>query len=194
MALRADVDARLTAADAGWDDDGFDRKQVHDRLHGFLMGFSALRALDGGGGKMMVADFVEAVEDQPIGAVHRACKAWNQRAFKWPNYSFPPTPPDMRRAVNETITEMKVERYDLDAVLNAQLPPKLEQVTQEQRDAAAAEAVAVIAMIAGASLVPHDPMPTAPSPERMEVARELESRRIRREASAVSASSEGSAP
>lgn len=182
-ALRADVDARLTAADAGWDEAGRDRQQVHDRLHGFLMGFSALRTLDNGGGVMMTAAFVEAVEDLPISAVHRACKAWNQRAFKWPNYSFPPTPPDMRRAVNETVTEMKVERYDLDAVLRAIPALRVPRPTQAERDEAAARAAEVMASIAeAAGAQVQEPGPTKPSPERKAVAAELAVRQARREA------------
>lgn len=131
----------------------------------------------------MVADFVEAVEDLPIGAIHRACKSWNQRAFKWPNYSFPPTPPDMRRAVDETITEMKVERYDLDAVLKALPAPKPPRPTQEERERAAAEAADVIASILRSSEIsPPEPGAAPPSAERMQVAAELEARQARREA------------
>lgn len=144
-ALRADLDARL--APAGDDED---RAAVHDRLHAFLMGFSQLRALDAGGSAMMLNDFVEAVEGLPVGVVHRACRGWNQRHFKWPNYSYPPTPPDMRRAADEMRTEMRVERYDLNAVLLAAPAKMLDRPTQEQRDRGAATAAALIASIAEA--------------------------------------------
>ncbi|WP_456015811.1 hypothetical protein [Methylorubrum populi] len=144
-ALRADLDARLAPAA-----DDEDRAAVHDRLHAFLMGFSQLRALDAGGSAMMLNDFVEAVEGLPVGVVHRACRGWNQRHFAWPNYSFPPTPPDMRRAADEMRTEMKVERYDLNAVLLAAPAKRPDQPTQEERDKGAARAAALITSIAEA--------------------------------------------
>lgn len=146
LALRNELDAWLEAGAEAWD-----RQRVHDRLHAFLMGFSQLRALDPVNGVMLVNDFVEAVEGFPLGVVHRACKSWNQRRFPWPNYAFPPTPPDMRRAVDEMITEMKVERYDLNAVLLAKpADGRSTRPTAEEREKGAAAARQLIASIAEA--------------------------------------------
>lgn len=146
LALYQDLDARLQPAP---------RSKAHDRIHAFLMGFPALRSADGAVATMMVQDFVEAVEGMPIEAIHRACKGWNRRAFSWANYSFPPNPAEMNRAVSEMLIDAKVEHYALKLVTSAK--PVDDGVapapTEEQRAACVADAEALIAQIKATNVV-----------------------------------------
>lgn len=163
-ALRADLDERL-AADGSQEE----RARIHDRLHGFLMGFAQLRALDGGNAALMVANFVEAVKGVPAEAVHRACRAWNRRRFSWPNYAFPPTPPDLCRAAKEIVTEMRVERHDLHAILIAAPLEQSKPISDVERQEVLAKVAAAPNSLLKAA---QEPAPTPPAPEEISAARE----------------------
>lgn len=113
-----------------------DPSEVHDRLHVFLSGFPQLRTLDTEGARMMLANFVEALEGLPIEVVARTCKAWNQRKVQGVDYRFPPAPPEFRKAADDIMAALRVERRDVEMVMRAiAAPDRSAPITDEEREA-----------------------------------------------------------
>ncbi|CAO4173249.1 hypothetical protein [Methylorubrum extorquens] len=127
------------------------RTAIEDRLHGFAFGFGTLRALDRETFAATLKVMVQAVDHLPYEAVSRACLAWTKGQIRWANCRFPPDAPELARAAEEALGQMRMEERELRIVLGAKLlpapPPK---PTQEERDRAAADATALIASIAEA--------------------------------------------
>lgn len=112
------------------------RDEIQDRLHVFLAGFPQLRTLDEEGGAMMLENFVEAVEGLPLEVVARAVKAWNQRKVQGVDYRFPPAPPEFRKAADDIMAALRVERRDVEMVMRAIAAPEgPAPITDEEREA-----------------------------------------------------------
>jgi hypothetical protein len=128
-----------------------DASEIHDKMHVFLSGFPQLRTLDTEGAGMMLENFVEALEGLPLEVVARACKAWNQRKVQRVDYRFPPAPPEFRKAADDIMAALRVERREVESVLRAlPAPAPLPPVTDEQRAECAAAAAELVKVIADA--------------------------------------------
>lgn len=121
---------------------------VHDRIHVFLGGFPQLRTLDTEGARMMLANFVEALEGLPLEVVARTCKAWNQRKVQGVDYRFPPAPPEFRKAADDIMAALRVERRDVEMVVRAIAAPEgPPPITDEEREECLKRAAEVVAGI-----------------------------------------------
>lgn len=128
-----------------------DLSQIHDKMHVFLSGFPQLRMLDAEGAGMMLENFVEAMEGLPLEVVARACKAWNQRKVQGVDYRYPPAPPEFRKAADDIMAALRVERREVESVMRAlPAPAPLPPVTDEQRAECAARAADLVKSIADA--------------------------------------------
>ncbi|MGE7153143.1 hypothetical protein ACQKJ1_05315 [Methylorubrum rhodesianum] len=124
------------------------RTQIEDRLHGFAYGFGTLRALDSDTFAATLKVMVQAVDHLPYEAVSRACLAWTKGQIRWANCRFPPDAPEIARAAEEALGQMRMEEREIRIVLGAKLlPAPPAKPTQEERDKAVADAAAVIAGI-----------------------------------------------
>ena len=131
------------------------REAIEDRIHQFAFGFSQLRSLDATTFKYALANFVEAVDHLPREAVCRACVAWNKRRFHWANPTFPPQAPELARAAEEMLIEMRCEERDLRIILNAAVaPPPPAALTGKQRDDAVARWDEIRAAITRDNILP----------------------------------------
>lgn len=126
-----------------------ERDTIEDRLHGFAFGFNQLRALDDATFKFMLRNWVEAVDDQPYEAVHRACRAWNKGLIPWAKAGFPPQAPEIGRAVEEMRCGMLMEERELRLILGARVVTPPPPLTQEQRDACLHEVADLIKSLRG---------------------------------------------
>lgn len=127
------------------------RREIDDRMHVFLGGFSQLKSLDDESAAMMLENFVEAMEGLPLEVVSRTCKAWNQKKIKGVDYRFPPTPPEFRGAADDIMALLRVERRDVEVVLCAlPAPAPLPGPTDEEREACASAAAELVKVIADA--------------------------------------------
>lgn len=112
-----------------------ERDALHDRLHRFAFGFGQIRALDPESVALMLEEWVDAVEDLPYEAVHRACKGWVQGAFRWAKTGFAPNADEIGRAAREMVCALKMEDRALRRLIEAKPVDDAIPLDDAQREA-----------------------------------------------------------